>query len=292
VLEEEREFFLRSLRDLDAERAAGDLDELDYQGLRDDYTVRAAQVLRELAELDEPGDPTIEAGPAATPAVTAPSPRPEKLRRAERNELSEEDERPEEHGRPAEGAQPDPLRRRTRRTRTLVLCGLAVSAVVAVVVVVLVTGGSSGSSSGASTVQSRAAAQQKINGLLDQAQQTATANPVGALKDYQQVLRIDPNQPEALTGEGWLLVETQEPDLVTRGLGQLLHAEQSSPDYAPAHLYRGLGLLVRDDYSEAIPELQWYLGHDPDPTLRSVVQQALANAQKAAGAAPGSAPAG
>ena len=46
ALEEERDFLLRSLDDLERERAAGDLDEADYRTLRDDYTARAAEVLR------------------------------------------------------------------------------------------------------------------------------------------------------------------------------------------------------------------------------------------------------
>jgi tetratricopeptide (TPR) repeat protein len=45
-LEEERDFLLRSLDDLDEEHRAGDVDEVDYQALRDDYTRRAANVLR------------------------------------------------------------------------------------------------------------------------------------------------------------------------------------------------------------------------------------------------------
>jgi hypothetical protein len=55
-LEAERSFLLRSLRDLDAEHAAGDVDEHDYATLRDGYTRRAADVLRR-----------IEAGRAALP---------------------------------------------------------------------------------------------------------------------------------------------------------------------------------------------------------------------------------
>ena len=47
-LEEERRFLLRSLRDLDAERTAGDVDDTDYATLRDGYTKRAADVLREI----------------------------------------------------------------------------------------------------------------------------------------------------------------------------------------------------------------------------------------------------
>lgn len=46
VLEEERDFLLDSLRDLEAEHEAGDVDEHDYESLRDDYTARAARVIR------------------------------------------------------------------------------------------------------------------------------------------------------------------------------------------------------------------------------------------------------
>ena len=39
-LDEERDFLLNSLRDLEAERNAGDITEADYIALRDDYTAR------------------------------------------------------------------------------------------------------------------------------------------------------------------------------------------------------------------------------------------------------------
>ncbi|HYI62543.1 MAG TPA: hypothetical protein VEW93_12145 [Acidimicrobiales bacterium] len=44
--DESTEFLLQSLRDLDREREAGDIDEDDYAALRDDYTARAAAALR------------------------------------------------------------------------------------------------------------------------------------------------------------------------------------------------------------------------------------------------------
>lgn len=44
--EEGTEFLLQSLRDLERERAAGDLDDDDYAALHDDYTARAAAALR------------------------------------------------------------------------------------------------------------------------------------------------------------------------------------------------------------------------------------------------------
>ncbi len=46
ALEEERDFLLRSLADLEREHDAGDVDDADYEALKDDYTARAAAVLR------------------------------------------------------------------------------------------------------------------------------------------------------------------------------------------------------------------------------------------------------
>lgn len=53
ALEEERDFLLRSLDDLDAEYSAGDMDEDDYRTLKDDYTARAAAAVRRIEERNE-----------------------------------------------------------------------------------------------------------------------------------------------------------------------------------------------------------------------------------------------
>ncbi|UDY37281.1 tetratricopeptide repeat protein [Dermatobacter hominis] len=59
-LEEERDHLLSSLEDLEREHDAGDLDDHDYAELKDDYTARAAEVIRaieqhrELAERSRP----------------------------------------------------------------------------------------------------------------------------------------------------------------------------------------------------------------------------------------------
>ena len=47
-LEEERGFLLRSIRDIEAEHAAGDVDDADFRTLRDGYVARASAVLREI----------------------------------------------------------------------------------------------------------------------------------------------------------------------------------------------------------------------------------------------------
>ena len=64
ALEEERDFLLASLDDLEAEYAAGDLDDADYESLKADYTTRAARVLR-----------AIEKGSAPAPAAEGTSAR-------------------------------------------------------------------------------------------------------------------------------------------------------------------------------------------------------------------------
>jgi tetratricopeptide (TPR) repeat protein len=59
--EEERTFLLASLADLEREHAAGDIDDDDYRALKDDYTARAATLLR-----------AIDAGKASLPGAEAP----------------------------------------------------------------------------------------------------------------------------------------------------------------------------------------------------------------------------
>lgn len=53
-LELERDFLLTSLRDLDRELAAGDIDPTDHATLQDSYTARAAEVIRQLSADDAP----------------------------------------------------------------------------------------------------------------------------------------------------------------------------------------------------------------------------------------------
>ena len=59
-LEQERDFLLQSLDDLEAERAAGTIDDESYAELHDDYTARAAATLRALRD-------GVDARPARPP---------------------------------------------------------------------------------------------------------------------------------------------------------------------------------------------------------------------------------
>ena len=66
-LEEQRRFLLRSITDLDSEHLYGDVDDHDFQSLRDGYTARAASVLRAI----EVGQPESPARPSRRPKVLA-----------------------------------------------------------------------------------------------------------------------------------------------------------------------------------------------------------------------------
>jgi len=257
ALEDERDFCLRSLRDLEAERQAGDIDEADYQALKDTYTARAAAALHALdgrrpepgqdAEPPEPDDPGPEVEDDATLA-------------------------PRRRARPR------------RRTMIIAIALVVVAAGAAAWAVVA----SSATRLPGEEITGAALAPEVLAQSLQQAQAAADrGDDLTAVKDYQKILNSDPNQVEALTGEGWLLAQTQEPSLLQQGLTLLQQAEQADPTYAPAHVYRGIGLLSERDYADAVPELQWYLAHQPDPQLAPRVRTALQQAEVGAAAARG-----
>lgn len=249
ALREERDFYLRSIQDLDDELAAGDIDDADYQTLKEAYTARAATLLRALLS-DEDGIP---------------------------------DERVTLNGSSARSDTGDV------ESASSALSGFSTwrrRVAVGLVVVVLASGASWAVVASSATrlpgeeITGKALGSQAIAQQLSKAAQAEEkGDQVSAVKDYQSILNSDSNQPEALTGEGWLLAETQQPALVRQGLGMLASAEKVAPDYAPAHVYRGITLLSEGDYSNAVPELKWYLDHNPDPQLAPRVTQALQEAQ-------------
>jgi tetratricopeptide (TPR) repeat protein len=72
LLVEERDHLLSSLDDLEREYAAGDMDDVDYLALKDDYTVRAADVLEAIEEQHPlQRSQAVRPGRARTLVVTA-----------------------------------------------------------------------------------------------------------------------------------------------------------------------------------------------------------------------------
>src|SRR2546430_16201780 len=156
-LHEERDFLLRSLRYLEAERKAGDIEEADYIALRDDYTARTAEVLRRLSD---------------------------------------------QEGRiPTQTIQKSGGKRLIGAVLVVVVAGLAAWGVASSAGERLP--GQSGSGNITPTADPRLA---KARDLISQ------QKILDAVKLYDQILKDDPKQPEALTYRGWLVRLAGLPD--------------------------------------------------------------------------------
>ncbi|HMC51782.1 MAG TPA: tetratricopeptide repeat protein, partial [Acidimicrobiales bacterium] len=112
-----------------------------------------------------------------------------------------------------------------------------------------------------------------------------------AIQKYDQVLRTDPRQPEALAYRGWLLrlagVAASVPQLVDRGQQSIEAAIAADPSYPDAHFFRGVILLEdRNQPAAAVAELRRFLAANPPPGLRSAVEDVLKRALAASGQPP------
>src|SRR5437763_1915764 len=229
-LEEQRRFLLQSLKDLDRERDAGDIDESDYRTLKDDYTARAAAVLH-----------AIEGNKAGL-------------------------------------VQQGQTRRGRRSTKVTAL-------VVAAVVALAIGGGvlvasTSGQRVPGQTVTGNVPS--NVNDQLAAAQQAlAQGKAVDALKLFDQVLKQDPRNAQALTFRGWIL---ESANLHDEALASLDKALAADPNFAMAHYFKGAVLFEgKHDPADAVHEFKAFLATNPPPAAAKTAQDALNQAKQAAG---------
>jgi hypothetical protein len=262
-LEEERDFLLRSLDDLESEHASGDLDDDDYRALEEDYTARAAAVLRRLQHLDEAPGPA-----AAEPEAEAAG-------------------SPDGAG-PAEGqgvpTPPGPTRR-TSRGRWPMVAGIVATVALAAGSGYLVTQSSGerrpdqGVSGGPDSTP-RSLLQTAID--LDNA-----GRLVEAAKQYDAVLAEEPENVLALSRRGWVVGRTgrqaNDPELLQAGLGYLERATTLDPSFADAHAFKGLVLGALRRPAEAGCAFRLWLAIAPitdplRPQIEGVLDEALTQA--------------
>lgn len=222
-LEEQRAFLLRSLEDLDAERAAGDLDAADYQALKDDYTARAADVLRALEEGRAP-----RSGSVARP----------------------------------------PGRR--------ILAGLVVVAMAATAG--LSVAAFSGTRQAGDTITGNIR-ETTSSRLGDAAALVGQGDVTEALRVYDQVLAEDPENLEALSERGLLLVtlgaSTERSVLSEQGRSSIDQALALDPDNSRALFYLGLSRRLAGDDAGAAEAFTAALATDPPPALRASMEAFL-----------------
>ena len=247
-LEEERRFLLDSLRDLEREHEKGEIADSDYESLKDDYTARAAEVLRAIKANEAAAADPLESDGGD-----------------EGGEAVDDDEDVRVVGRV-----------RHKRSRKMVAW--------AVIAGMVVLGGASvfalagGRSPGSPTTGSAANTPDQRLSLAHQME--SQGNAVDALKQYDAVLKQDPNNIEALTYRGWLL---RLAGLVDQGQASIEKAMSLDPNFPDAHFFRGMILFQdRNNPAAAIPEFETYLASNPSPDTVQAVQGVLAQAKQAA----------
>lgn len=241
ALRDEQRFLLESLRDLERERAAGDVSDDDYGTLREGYVVRAAAITRRIEALQS-GDTSDGADPV--PDTDA-----------------------DEAGAGAGAA------RRALVRRVAVFVAVAVAA------------------AGIGVFVARQSGQRlpggTFTGGIDQstATQLATAralnfsDPGKAIETYTEVLKVEPDNVEALTYRSWLLALTAreaEGDIkklaLATAVADLVRAQSIEPDYADARCFLAIvyfRFLEQPELAE--PQLKACIDSDPPAEVKSFV---------------------
>ena len=259
ALETERDFLLRSLDDLDAEYAAGNVDEETYRLLHGDYTARAAAVIRAL-DGSADGVHAVESAPG-----------------------------PERHR--------TPLWMRVTVFTLVASFALGGSFALTRAVGTRAPGGTiTGNEQvtggvGRDLDSLRKAVDEDpddYDARIAYARALLGQNPPEALAQYDAARRIDPTQPEPPTYMGWitaLAAQGSEPgaqrdELVRRSLAWFARGLELDGRYEDAYVFRGLlRFNVLGDAAAAVPDLQQFLVLAPsDHPMREVVLGVLERA--------------
>lgn len=214
ALEDQRDFLLRSLDDLEREHEAGDVDEHDYAALKDDYTARAAAVLR-----------AIDAG----------------------------------------RTRPRARRRRPAGRRAVALLGVLAFAGLAGLLVAQASGRRDAGELGSGDV--RRSVTEKLN---EAGQLFSQGDADGAIALYDEVLRDQPTNAEALTYKGWALyaiIGDQEAALTA-----LLDAATAQPGYPDVHAFLAVVFFRSGLVEQADNELDRLDALDPPPDIRQLTE--------------------
>ena len=251
-LESERDFLLRSIKDLESEREAGNLDDDRSQSLKDDYTARAAAVLR-----------SIEEGRDAAPALP-PVPKKRKLLTG--------------------GA--------ILAFVVVAALALAAAAGRRQDGQTATGNAQSGDTRRAALEQQVKDHPEDPTAHLVFARYLLEAQDwTEAVKQYLIAAKLDPKNPEANAYAGWMLFQvatnaepTQKGELTSSALDRLDLAVAASDTYADAFFFRGM-VKFRGigDAKGAVPDFERFLTLVPDGPLNENVKAVLDQARQQAG---------
>jgi tetratricopeptide (TPR) repeat protein len=239
-LEAERDFLLRSLDDLDANRAAGDIDDETYDRLHADYTARAAAVIRTLRD-----------------GVDSRPERPKTSRKRRVGVIA---------GLVAFAAAASVALAAGLGAR---LPGQTVTG-----------NSQSKASTSSREASFKQAVQQRPNDpqahLAYARYLLGAQNYAGALKEYDATVKLDPKNAEAHAYGGWIVFLANLPDEALQRVDAAIAAD---PNYPDAHFFKGMILFRgKNQPCPAKGELQRYLAANNQSDLAPEVEQVLAQA--------------
>ncbi|HEX5094772.1 MAG TPA: hypothetical protein VFX21_02105 [Acidimicrobiia bacterium] len=248
ALEAERDFLLRSLDDLELERQAGNVDDDTYRTLHDDYTARAASVIRALRDdsLPEPVD------------VRPPGRRWMRV---------------------ATGA--------GIVVFAIAAAVLLANTVGSRNDDQTITGNDANAQQSIDDLAAAAKANpDSYPAQIAYARATLSTDPATSIAQFDAAGRLDPSQPEPPTYIGWISKLTADTlpagadrdALTDRAISEFDRAISIDPTYADAYVFRALAKrdLLGDD-AGAATDFQLFLVNAPDDhPMRSVVLDALA----------------
>ncbi len=146
-----------------------------------------------------------------------------------------------------------------------------------------------GGSGGASTTSLTASQRTTVEEEVVQGELLASeGSDVAALKLLASALKLDPEQPQALTYDGWLLFQAGQKDHSTAldNQGRLLLQEAATvdPGYPTVHLFLGLvDVALHRAPTSAVVEFNTMLKDGINPTLLRSAKSTIADAYRAAG---------
>jgi tetratricopeptide (TPR) repeat protein len=251
TLEAERDFLLRSLDDLEVERQGGNVDDDTYRVLHDDYTARAAAVIRSLQD-----------GVARPPPAAPAAPRWMRVATVAGILLF-----------------------------AVLAAVLLARAVGTRDPGQTATGNEQQSSEDALDRLAAAATAQPDNyaARIAYARALLGNDPAQALAEYDAAGRLDPTQAEPPTYVGWisalaargLEAGPERDEVIGRALESLKDAVELDAGYADAYVFRGLVRYnLMGDAAGAVPDFQLFLVNAPDNhPMRETVLGVLARAE-------------
>lgn len=235
ALADEREFLLQSIDDLQAERAAGEVDE-------EDFTVLAARYGERLAEVE-----AAQAGGAPPGALGSGDGRdgsaPTRANGA--RGVTAKTDRVAAPGRR--------LRRQLGKRRVRLLVGLAAAGCFVVAAGLLAASVAGVRLPGESVTGSvtLSTAQQEQETLERAAVLGSEGQAAEAVQLYDQVLKTDPDQPDALTYGGWLVrlagISGKNRTVLAAGDASVARAVKVAPSYPDAHAL--FGVILYEDFA-------------------------------------------